>query len=143
MRRRGHTLLELSAALLLASLAISALLRAGGGLSDTLAVVSAREALAGLVAEARVAALQHGGAQVRVEGPPWRAWSQVGDSVVREVGLERAWGVEVVLPRGRTGATLRYDALGLGQVASETLRLRRGDAERLLVVSGYGRLRRP
>lgn len=141
--RQGHTLLELSAALFLASLAASAAFRGAAQLRDALAVTGAREAVAGLVAEARRAAVASGGARVRVEAFPARAWIEVGDSLHRALGLEAEWGVSVVLARGRTGTTLRYDALGLGQVASETLRLRRGGAERALVISGYGRVRRP
>lgn len=140
--RRGHTLFELCAALLLGAIALSALLPAGRSLLDRMAVVSAREAVAGLVAQARVAALAYGGARVHVHAAPWRAWVEVGDSVFGEVALERDLSVTVELPRGRSATELRYDALGLGQVASETLRFRRGDAVRALIVSGYGRVRR-
>jgi hypothetical protein len=108
-----------------------------------MAVVAAREAVAGLVAEARMAALTHGGATVRLEASPWRGWLQVGDSVARTVALERDLGVVVALARSRSSVALEYDALGLGRVASETLRFQRGDQERALVVSGYGRVRRP
>lgn len=141
--RRGHTLLELSAALFLTALAASAVFRGAGRLRDVAAVTGAREAVAGLVAETRRAALTSGGATVHVTAFPARAWSQAGDSLLGEVRLGEEWGVEVVLPRGRTVTELRYDALGLGQVASETIRFRRGETERALVISGYGRVRRP
>lgn len=141
--RDGHTLLELCSALLLAALAGSVLLRGGRDLRDGMAVVAAREAVAGLVAEARVHAVARGGAVVRIEGGPWRASAEAGDSVLRSVALEEELGVLVTLTRGRTATELRFDALGLGQVASETVRFRRGDVERALVISGYGRVRRP
>lgn len=141
--RRGHTLFELCAALLLAALAASAFLPPARAVLDRMAVAAAREAVAGLVAEARLAAVAHGEARVRLEAAPWRAWLEVGDSVGRVVPLEQEFGVVVVLPRSRTGVTLDYDALGLGRVASETLRFRRGNEERALVISAYGRVRRP
>jgi type II secretory pathway pseudopilin PulG len=140
--RRGHTLFELCAALLLVALAASAVLPAGRALLDRVAVVAAREAVAGLVAEARVAALSYGGASVHLTAGPWRAWAQVGDSAFGLVQLEEELAVTVELSRGRAATELRYDALGLGQVASETLRFRRGVAASSLVVSGYGRVRR-
>lgn len=140
--RTGHTLLELTAVLVLAALAASVAVPAGVGLRDRMAVVAAREAVAGLVAEARVSALAHGGATVHVASEPWRAWIQVGDSAAPAEALEREWGVRVRLSRDRASTALAYDALGLGRVASETLRFRRGSAEAALVVSGYGRVRR-
>jgi len=141
--RRGHTLFELCAALLLASIALAAVVPAGRALRDRMAVVAAREAVAGLVAEARMAAVTHGGAHVRLEAGPWRCWVEIGDSVSATAALERDLGVVVSLSRERRETTLEYDGLGLGSLASETLRFRRGDQESVLVVSGYGRLRRP
>jgi len=141
--RNGHTLLELCAVLLLAALVASVVLPAAGRLQDTFAVVAAREALAGLVAEARAAAPGHGSGSVHLRSEPWRAWSQAGGVPLRSVDLAEELGVSVDLSRGRTSMDLRYDALGLGQVASETIVLRRGSSRRALVVSGYGRVRRP
>lgn len=140
--RRGHTLFELCAALLLAALVVSATLPLVRDARDRMAVVAAREAVAGLAAEARAAALAHGGAEVRVAAGPWRGWVQVGDSVASTVALEEELGVTVGLSRDRRATSLAYDALGLGRVASETLRFRRGGQVAALVVSGYGRVRR-
>ncbi len=141
--RCGFTLFELCAALVLAAIAASALLPAGRTLRDRMAVVAAREAVAGLVAEARVAAVTHGGARVRLRAGPWRCWIEVRDSVAASAALEGDLGVVVSLSRERRETTLEYDALGLGTVASETLRFRRGEQQSTLVVSGYGRVRRP
>jgi prepilin-type N-terminal cleavage/methylation domain-containing protein len=140
--RSGHTLLELLTALILVAIAAAVLLPAGRDLRDAMAVAGAREAVAGLVSEARLLAQANGGAVVHLQAGPWRAWSEVGDSVVRVVRLEEDLKVTVELNRGRLAATLRYDGLGLGQVASQTVAFRRGAAERALVVSGYGRVRR-
>lgn len=43
----------------------------------------------------------------------------------------------------RAEAELRFDALGIGRIASQTIRLSRGDEDAVLVVSSYGRLARP
>lgn len=140
--RRGHTLFELCAALLLASIALSAVVPLARGIRDRMALVAAREAVAGTVAEARSAAVVHGSAAAHLASGPWRVWVQAGDSVYPAVDLEAEWGVVVVLSRDRTATSLAYDAMGLGRVASETIRFRRGDRVASLVVSGYGRVRR-
>ncbi len=139
---RGHTLVELVAVLFLIALSCGALLPAGRRLRDKAAVIAGREAVAGLLAEARLAAVTRGGADVRVASNPWRAWYVTGDTIRRALSLEIDLGVSVVLPRGRTAAEIHYDALGLGRVASETLRFTRGDQESGLVLSSYGRVRR-
>lgn len=134
---------ELCAVLLLAAIAASVLLPAVRHVRDLMAVLAAREAVAGLVSHARTTALAHGGAEVRLENGPWRAWVAVEGDTAPRVAVEDEFGVRVGLSGARTATSLRYDALGLGSVASETLRFRRGGVERLLVISGYGRVRRP
>lgn len=139
--RRGTTLLELATVLLLLGLSGAVALPVGRRLSDRMAVVSAREALAGLLAEARTAALHHGGASVHLDREPFRAWYEVAGVPRRRVGLER--GFHVALHVGRDlPHVVRFDGLGLGQVASTTVRFRRGDAEAGLTLSSYGRVRR-
>jgi type II secretory pathway pseudopilin PulG len=140
--RRGYTLVELTFVMLLMAMTGLTVLPAVHRLRDRMAVVGAREAVVGIFAEARVDALLLGGATVRVRSGPWRAWAEAGDSVLRSVDLERDFSVTVSLGRGRTSSDLRYDALGIGAVASETLTFRRGGEETALVVSGYGRVRR-
>lgn len=139
---RGHTLLELSVVLMLMALTGSVFLSAGRGLRNRSAVVAAREEVAGLFAEARMAALASGGAVVRVRAAEGALWYEAGGHVRRRLDLAEEPGVLVVLSRGRAEADLEYDALGLGRVASETLRFRRGESESTLIVSGYGRVRR-
>lgn len=140
--RRGHTLAELCAVLLLMTMGISFVAPAARKLRDRLAVVAAREAVASLVAEARMGAVEQGGAIVTLRAAPWRAALDVPGLAARRVDIEDDLGVRVVLSGGRSVTELRYDALGLGQVASETVTFRRGGAEAALVVSGYGRVRR-
>jgi type II secretory pathway pseudopilin PulG len=139
---RGHTLVELTAVLLLMALASSTLLPLARRTQDRSSVIAAREAVAGLVAEARIASVMFGGASVHFAARPWRAWSEAGGEVRRRVSLEEELGVSLVLTRSRVAAQIRFDALGLGQIASETLRFQRRDAEAGLVLSSYGRVRR-
>jgi hypothetical protein len=140
--RRGHTIAELCTVLLLLTLGVSFLEPTARKLRDRMAVVAAREAVASLVAEARIGAVQRGGAVVTLEAEPWRASLVVAGLMPRDVALERDLGVRVGLGRSRSETELRYDALGLGQVASETITFLRGGAEAALVVSAYGRVRR-
>lgn len=140
--RRGYTLLELSAVLALMAAAASILLAAGEGTRDRWAVEAAREEVAGLIAEARTAAVAWGGATVHLSGTEAEAWYEAGGTEWRHIELAEEVALELALPRGRAESDLRFDALGLGQVASQTLRFRRGSAEATLVVSAYGRVRR-
>jgi len=139
---RGTTLLETLTVVVLVAMVVGA----GGptvqSLADRATVSMAREALVGLVAEARIVALARGGATVVIERRPPRASITVDGRVVRslEEGVPTAIGLD--LGRGRDRLELSYDALGLGRVASATVRLRLRDTERTLVISSYGRVRR-
>ena len=139
---RGFTLIELVFVCLLASLLAGALAAPSRTLRDRTATVVARDGLAALVLEARTQAPAHWGATVALEGPPWRAWVEAGDTLLGSLALGEDLGVTVVLSRDRTRARLSFDVLGLGRMAGETIRLRRGDAEAVLVVSAYGRITR-
>jgi prepilin-type N-terminal cleavage/methylation domain-containing protein len=142
--RPGYTLVEVVAALVLLAVALAM----GGprlrGLADRSAVLGAREALVGLVGRARMAAVVHGGASltIRASDGEVRVRTTDGDSLP-SVLLGRRFGVTLTLSRSRQATELRFDALGLGRIASETISLRRGSAEGRVVVSGYGRVRRP
>lgn len=139
--RQGTTLLELATVLLLLGLASVVALPVGRRLSDRMAVVSAREALAGLVAEARTMALTHGGASVHFERRPDRAWYETAGIPRRTVQLEGEFGVAMLVARSLP-LEVRFDGLGLGQVASTTVRFQKGDAAAGLTLSSYGRVRR-
>lgn len=139
--RRGTTLVELTTALILVGLLTSVALPVGRGLADRMAVVAAREAVAGLLAEARTRALAHGGATVTLAAAPFRVWYRAADEPGAPVHLERDLGVTVVVGRPLPHH-IRFDGLGLGRVASTTLRFRRGGAEAGLALSSYGRVRR-
>jgi hypothetical protein len=107
-----------------------------------MAVVGAREALAGLFHQARFEAITHGAARVHLLRSPPSAELLVGGFVVERVELRKEYRASLRLSRDRAEAEIPYDALGLGRVASQTLRIERGDAEATLVVSAYGRVRR-
>lgn len=140
--RNGHTLLELVVALLLGSMLAANLLPAVTRYRRRAAVVAARESVAGLLAEARTVAPAYAGATVWIEAAPWRAWIQVSDSVGRLVRLEEDLGVQVLLRGSGSAVEITFDALGLGRIASQTLRFRLESQEAGLTVSSFGRVRR-
>jgi prepilin-type N-terminal cleavage/methylation domain-containing protein len=139
---RGFTLLEVLAALCLLSLLLFQALPAATRELDRLAVVGAREDVAGLFHKARSTAVAHGGARVRVVRSPPFAELLVGGDVLARVDLRREYRATLSLSRDRGEVELRYDAMGLGRVASQTIRFSRGGAEAALVISSYGRVRR-
>ncbi|HSH75268.1 MAG TPA: hypothetical protein VLA09_06275, partial [Longimicrobiales bacterium] len=69
----GHTLIELVFVLLLLGVAATSVAPAARRARDHAAVTGAREALVGLLAEARATAVESGAASVRISRNPWRA----------------------------------------------------------------------
>ena len=114
----------------------------GQSYHDRFAVVGAREAVAGLIAEARVVAVSSGSAHVYVDGESGRVWSEAELGTLRSIALDDEPGVMVSLSGGRLQAELSWDALGLGRFTSQTIEFRRGGARARLIVSSYGRVRR-
>jgi hypothetical protein len=139
---RGHTLVELTFVLLLVSVAVSSVAPTARKARDRAAVVAAREMLVGLVAEARRAAIETGAASVRLFERGAVAEVATAQASLRRVALTSELGVSLELGGGQPDVELRYDALGLGRLASQTVVLRRGDAVAELIVSSYGRVRR-
>jgi Tfp pilus assembly protein FimT len=139
---RGHTLLELAIVLTLFATTTAVLSPPLARYRDVAAVVSARESVAGLIAAARVVAVANGGAEVHVRAGPSVASLIVGGDTTRVVRVESDSGV--VLDLGpRTAVVLAYDEVGMGRLANATIRFVRGDESRSLVVSSFGRVRRP
>jgi type II secretory pathway pseudopilin PulG len=139
---RGHSLVELVFVLLMTGVAVSTVAPAARRQRDRTAVIGAREAVVGLLAEARSAAMESGAAKVRVTVSPPRAELIVRGSVSRTAYLDADFGIEVSLGGTTTAVELAYDALGIGRVASQTISLRRGGEVTELVVSAHGRVRR-
>lgn len=139
---RGHTLIELLLVLTLLGATTASLAPTVRRYGDRASVVAAREALVGVIAQARQAAMVAGESRVRIASGPWTARASVADSTLRVVDLEGEYAVTLALNEGRSEAELEFNALGLGRLAGQTIRFRRGDAVTELIVSGYGRVRR-
>ncbi len=105
-------------------------------------VVGAREAVVGLLAEARLAAIESGSASVRITVDTAEAEALGAGIPLRTAALGGEFGVTVGLSGAATDVDLAYDGLGLGRMASQTITFRRGRETTELVVSGYGRVRR-
>ena len=139
----GHTLSELIVVLLLVAVGGHAGLEVTRPTLDRWTVRGARSEAASLIEIARNRALGTSGAVfvadeeagiVQVVSDVWP------DTVVLDLSA-RGVAMEVVGSRSR--AELRFNALGLGVVASQRLRFRRGDAAVDLIVSSLGRVRTP
>jgi Tfp pilus assembly protein FimT len=124
---------------LLAILSTAAAPNARAGM-DGLRVRHAREAAFALATRTRAIARERGGADLVLDLENRQARIQDTDGTVLAVAAFPDCKVEV------TGATarvvLRYDAHGLGRMASRTIRFERGSAQAGLTVSAYGRIRR-
>lgn len=136
----GHTLIELLLVLTLMGATTASLAPTARRYRDRGSVVAAREALVGLVSATRAAAMEAGEARLRVDSST--ATVLVSGSTLRSVDLTAEFEVELELSAGRSLVELEFDALGLGRLAGQTFRLRRGEAAAELVVSSYGRVRR-
>jgi type II secretory pathway pseudopilin PulG len=139
---RGYTLVELVFVLVLSGTTVAALAPAARRQRDRALVIGAREAVVGLLSEARTTAMEAGEASVRITTTPPRAEALVGSVALRAAALDADYGVALSLSGSVVEVELTYDALGLGRVASQTITFRRGDESAELVVSGYGRVRR-
>jgi len=138
---RGHTLVELLFVLTLVGAATASLAPTARKYRERASVVAAREALVGVLAEARLAAMESGEARVRIASDPPAAEAAVGALTIRAVAFGE-YEVALELGEGRNEVEIAFDALGLGRLASQTIGFRRGDASAELVVSSYGRVRR-
>ena len=138
---RGHTLVEMLLVLTLMGATTASLAPTALAYRDRAAVVAAREAMVGLIAEARVGAMETGDARVLIDVTDAVARTLVRDSVAAQLRFRAELDVELEVGGG-LDVELRFNALGLGSVASQTLGFRRGTATAELVVSTYGRVRR-
>ena len=139
---RGHTLVELLFVLTLMGATTASLAPTARQYRDRSSVVAAREALIGVLAEARLASMESGEAIVRITADPAVVEAAVRDSTIRRVALGSDYNVVLSLNRGRSAVDLRFDALGLGRLAGQTIGIERGEASTNLIVSSYGRVRR-
>jgi prepilin-type N-terminal cleavage/methylation domain-containing protein len=138
---RGLTLVELVVVLLLIGVTTASIAPAARRQRDRALVAGAREAVVGLVAEARTAAMATGAASLRIVADPARAEVVSQARILRAAAIGDDFGVTLAIG-GSSQVELTYDALGLGRVASQTIAFTRGGETTELVVSGYGRVRR-
>lgn len=126
----------------LLGLGFSGMIRAAKREVDRLAVIGARETVAGLFYRGRQEAIAHGGARVFIRAEPPVVKLMAGADTLITSSLAEEFGITLGLSRGRPEALLRFGPLGLGLVSSQTLTFRRGNTESLLVISGLGRVDR-
>jgi len=139
---RGHTLIELAFVITLIGTGSTLLAPAARAYRDRASVVAARESMVGMLVRARGAAIESGGAAVRISADPWTAWVVAADSTLLTVDFTAEHDVLLALGSGRTEVELRFDALGLGRLAGQTIAFVRGESRAELVLSSYGRVRR-
>ncbi len=142
MGRSGATLPDLATAFLVVGVIAAMGMPVARSWADRTALTWAREEAVALFAQARREAVAHGGAILRFDGSQGTGALVLDGQVMRQVDFREGFGVEVD-PGGSDGrAELQFDHLGLGQVASRTIRFQRGGEVRELLVSSYGRVRR-
>lgn len=140
--RQGFTLLELAGVLTLLALATTLFLPLGQSVRERLAVNGAREDLVGLITRARGEALRRGGSSLIIRRNPAEATIEVDGEVIHRLDLEPTWGIDLMLSGGRPSAELRFDGVGLGRMAAQSVTFTRGSAVARLIISAYGRVRR-
>lgn len=136
----GYSVLELATVLLLLTLLTGTVLPPLRRQVDRMAVLGAREEVAGLFHRARFEAVAMGSSGIHLDSGAASVTLSAGGEVLDHSGLADEYGVSLSLSSGHTQADLTFDPLGLGRVASQTLRFRRGRAEAGLVVSSFGRI---
>lgn len=140
MRIAGTTLLELTLALALLGVMLLFTLVAFARPLDRLAVRAAAAEIVLACARTRVEAIGQG-ADLLIAAGPAVFWVEAhGARVSDPVDLGREYGV-TISAGGVDTVRLAYSPLGLGNVTSHTLRVRRGGAEARVSVSTYGRAR--
>jgi prepilin-type N-terminal cleavage/methylation domain-containing protein len=138
--RSGFSLLELSVVLTLLGVGLSVGLPSARRQMDRMAVLAAREATVGHIGRARREARLAGGARLELRRDGARLWIESGGVARDTLALESLFGVRLEL--GGSAASVSFDALGLGRVASRSLWFARGSARAGLIISSYGRVRR-
>lgn len=143
LRRMGHSLIELTYALLILTILVGIATRSLMRARDAIAVQAAASVLAAELSRCRTLAVLHGGAQLMVDlrQSRVRVIDGAGDPLTTWVEVGRAHGVRLSVSSGADTIRLRFDARGLGQMTSASFGLRRGVASAGIVVSAYGRQR--
>lgn len=140
--RSGYSILEIAVLLVVLGALAPPLFGSARRLRTSFYLERSREEAARLFAEARWAAVSHGGATVELATDPAHGIviAAGGDTVVA-ASLDEG-GVTLGLSRGRATARVRFGPMGVGMVSSQTLRFGLAGEERLLVLSSLGRVSR-
>ncbi len=136
----GFTLLELAVVFSLMAVGIAVLLPTARRQQDRLAVSGAAEEVVGLLHRTRAEAVARGGAVLSLVSASASIAIVCNEDTLTRTELMERYGVDMDLSRDRGEAALAFGPLGLGQVANQTIRLRRGEAETRLIVSSLGRV---
>jgi prepilin-type N-terminal cleavage/methylation domain-containing protein len=143
MRPHGHTLVELLVAIAIAAMLLTLSVPPARRWHDGIVVRAARDEIAAALADTRVAAVAAGGAALVLDPTGARFWVRPdGAPPGPPTDLESRYGVRMNAGTGQDEVVLRYDGLGIGRIASRTIRIERGRAAAGLTVSAYGRYRR-
>ncbi len=139
--RFGYTLLELVFVLTIVTAGFTVVAPSYRRAHARLIVRSARESLVGLIMRAQALAVIHDGATVTLSVRLGSAWLEAGGEVGDTLSLT-SLGVAMALSGGRPQARLRFNSLGIGELAGQTVGLSSGSARAGLIVSAFGRVRR-
>jgi type II secretory pathway pseudopilin PulG len=142
--RAGATLVDLVVSLAILSVVSTIAAPRLGAARDAWAAGVARDATIVVITRARTQAVVHGSARlaldpaastVAVEAP-------IGVPNGDVLYLGDTWGVALSVDHANGPVRIDFDGLGLGRLASRTLRFSRGGAEARVSLSTYGRPRR-
>ena len=140
--RAGITLLDLVAVLALLGVALGLAIPASRAAVDRRAVSSVRDQALAALHRSRLEARMRGGAVLEFDGVQGRLRVLSGDSLLWSSDAPGEHRVTMALQDGGRSTAVRFDALGLGILASRTVLFRGGGAEAGLVISSRGRGRR-
>lgn len=138
--RTGFTLLELVAVLALLGVGLASLIPAARHQLDRMAVLGARDEVEGLLHLARQEAIARGSSDVILSVQPPKAILIAGSDTLFDADIGKTRAVTLSLSRDRSEVRLSFGPLGLGRIASQTIRFQRGSALATLVVSSLGRV---
>jgi type II secretory pathway pseudopilin PulG len=140
--RTGWSLVELTVALALMAILCGI---AAPPLRRALVIArvrAARDVVAAELARARALAVARGGAELRLERRTGTVRVHAADTALEPVPVAVAGGVELEVD-GVAGDTvcIGFDAMGIGRMASRTIRVRAAGVEAGVTISSYGRVR--
>ncbi len=143
INRSGASLLEFACVLTLMGILAGLAAPSFSNTRNVLAVRGARSAIVAAAARTRAHAVRHGGAELRIDAPSASLRIVTRDAAIDEhLPIAADNGVRVQLEgTSATTATLVFDALGIGRVASRTISLHRGSVTAGVTFSSYGRAR--